>query len=77
MVIDGGILQTFALTALSSVLVGEIIKESIEFRFIGDNAGARRDYYVGGFGAPVPLPAALPMMIMGLLGLFGFRKVTA
>jgi len=50
---------------------------SIKFAFVGDNNSNKHQFYVSGFGASVPLPAALSMMLMGLLGLFGFRKITA
>lgn len=80
--IDGVDFGTFALTAIFSALSGEIITDSIEFIFASTNqfgypgGGTKREFYVGGFGAQVPLPAALPMM-MGLLGLFGFRRFLA
>ncbi len=78
--IDGGAVQSFALASVSTALMSQVIQSTIEFIRLGGagSAGnANRDFYVAGFGAPVPLPAALPMLIMGLLGLFGFRKVTA
>ena len=80
MSIDGGAVQSFALASVSTALMSQVIQSTIEFIRLGGagSAGnANRDFYVAGFGAPIPLPAALPMLIMGLLGLFGFRKVTA
>ena len=50
---------------------------SIKFAFVGTNNSNKHQFYVSGFGAPVPVPAALPMMLLGLLGLFGFRKIAA
>lgn len=50
---------------------------TIKFAFVGTNNSNKHQFYVSGFGAPVPVPAALPMMILGLLGLFGFRKISA
>tara|TARA_R110002096_G_scaffold339248_3_gene532621 strand:+ start:337 stop:1035 length:699 start_codon:yes stop_codon:yes gene_type:complete len=79
--IDGVDFGTFALTAIFSALAGEIINDSIEFIYASTDGsgiaadGTRREFYVAGFGAPVPLPAALPMLLMGLLGLLGFRKI--
>ncbi|MFK7794036.1 MAG: hypothetical protein AB8B89_01680 [Gammaproteobacteria bacterium] len=78
--IDGGAVQNFALASVSTALMSQVIESTIQFIRLGGpgSAGnASRDFYIAGFGAPVPLPAALPMMLMGLLGLFGFRKVTA
>jgi hypothetical protein len=78
--IDGGAIQEFVLASVVSDLAAQVISSTIEFIRLG-NIGSvyneKRDFYVAGFGAPVPLPAALPMMILGLLGLFGFRKVAA
>jgi hypothetical protein len=68
------------LASVVTELASQVILGTIEFIRRGGQAqadNAAKDFYVAGFGAPVPLPAALPMMLMGLLGLFGFRKLKA
>ncbi len=76
--IDGGAVQVIMLASVVTELASQVILGTIEFIRRGGQAdNAAKDFYVAGFGAPVPLPAALPMMMMGLLGLFGFRKLKA
>ena len=66
---DGIIFQSLTLTHIVSNLAA-IVTDTITFRY------NNQQFYVSGLGAPVPLPAALPMMLIGLLGLLGFRKAT-
>lgn len=78
--IDGGAVQVIMLASVVTELASQVILGTIEFIRRGgqsSTSNAAKDFYVAGFGAPVPLPAALPMMMMGLLGLFGFRKLKA
>ena len=70
-------MTTLALADVITSLTDQIINENIKFSFVGTDNSIKHQFYVAGFGAEVPLPAALPMMLMGLLGLFGFRKITA
>ena len=73
--IDGMVFMESLAASISTF--ADTMFTSIKFAFVGNDNSNSHQFYVSGFGAPVPLPAALPMLIMGLLGLFGFRKISA
>ena len=59
-----------------SGLANTPIASSIVFANLGTNAraGEKGDFYIAGFGAEVPLPAALPLLLSGLLGFSFFSR---
>lgn len=53
----------------TSAIFGDLIADQLQVHFAGSGAVGELNF------APVPIPAALPMFVAGLLGLFGFRKI--
>ena len=83
--IDGGAFMPFLFSAVVdgngvfSGLATTLITSSIVFANLGGAdpyAGEKADFYVSGFGAAVPIPAALPLFISGLLGFAFFSRKT-
>ena len=82
--IDGGAFMSFLFSAVDAAgvfsgLATTLVTSSIAFANPGSvcatarggetcDFGEEYDFYIGGFGAEVPIPAALPLFLSGLIG---------
>ena len=84
--IDGGAFMSFLFSAVDAAgvfsgLANTLVTSSIAFANPGSTdpkkVGEAGDFYIGGFGAEVPIPAALPLFLSGLLGFAYYSRKSA